>query len=120
MVMASPMTPANIGIGGLGGFRVRLSPSKCFSPTETMTEFKGHHCGEYDDNCPICYLDAEVERLSAEVTATNAAFEESDAACADLEAKNSRLVDRVDLLEGVVKTCHLAFVKIPDLVLGRQ
>ena len=30
-----------------------------------MTDFKGHHCGEYDDNCPICFLDAEVDRLIA-------------------------------------------------------
>ena len=31
-----------------------------------MTDFKGHNHGEYNDDCPICYLDAEVERLSAE------------------------------------------------------
>ena len=31
-----------------------------------MTEFKGHNHGEYDDECPICYLDREVERLSSE------------------------------------------------------
>ena len=30
-----------------------------------MTDFKGHNHGEYDDDCPICYLDAEVERLIA-------------------------------------------------------
>ena len=30
-----------------------------------MTDFKGHSHGEYDDDCPICYLDAEVERLEA-------------------------------------------------------
>ena len=35
-------------------------------------------------------------------------------------AENSRLVDRVDLLEGVVRTCHLAFVEIPDLVSTEQ
>ena len=31
-----------------------------------MTEYKGHSHGEYDDECPICYLDREVERLLAE------------------------------------------------------
>ncbi len=32
-----------------------------------MTDFKGHSHGEYQDDCPICYLDREVERLSAKV-----------------------------------------------------
>ena len=37
-----------------------------------------------------------------------------------LSAENERLVDRVDLLEGVVKTCHLAFVEIPEFVLEER
>ncbi len=35
------------------------------SDTENMTDFKGHKCGEYDDECPICYLDRQVERLES-------------------------------------------------------
>ncbi len=31
-----------------------------------MTDFKGHnHFTEYNEDCPICYLDAEIKRLIA-------------------------------------------------------
>ena len=31
-----------------------------------MSAFKGHNHGEYDDECPICYLDRIIETLTAE------------------------------------------------------
>ena len=56
----------------------------------------------------------KIERLQRQLA--DVASYESSAQRKEIE----RLVDRVDLLEGVVKACHLAFVKIPNLVLGRQ
>ncbi len=80
--------------------------------TENGKTFCTHE--EFPNGLWVLYED--VESLSAEVKNANAAFEESDTACAELEDENERLVDRVDLLEGVVRACHLAFVKIPNLV----
>lgn len=32
-----------------------------------MTEYKGHHHGEYDDECPLCYLDRIIEEKDAQL-----------------------------------------------------
>ena len=51
-------------------------------------------------------LEAEKSVLSAEAKCANAAFEESDTACADLEDENSRLSCENSHLRDAVKMAH--------------
>ncbi len=56
-----------------------------------MTEYKGHSHGEYDDDCPICYLDAEIKRLNNVIGGLNQDWEDLDAYNADLEDRIKEL-----------------------------
>ncbi len=39
---------------------------------DEMTDFKGHNHGEYDDECPICYLDKALDDVIEERDALSA------------------------------------------------
>jgi len=42
-----------------------------------MTEYKGHSHGEYDDECPICYLDRELSDAKKRIKELEAEVEEA-------------------------------------------
>ena len=61
-----------------------------------MTEFKGHNHGEYDDTCPICYLDAEVERLTEQAGVDKSFIEQYQLQVATLSAEGKVIAEALN------------------------
>ena len=74
----------------------------CWCCQEAADEIERAHQSEREGWRYADELEQERKRLSAEVKSTNAAFEESDTACADLEDENKRLSAENERLKGVL------------------
>ena len=66
-----------------------------------MTDFKGHNHGEYNDDCPICYLDAEVERQQVIIDRVALLRLDLEVENKRLSAENERLRQESDYYEGL-------------------
>jgi predicted nuclease with TOPRIM domain len=87
-----------------------------------MKDWRGHKHGEYDDECPICYLDRELDKAEDELEAMQKENERVNELVALQKRDMKAAMDRVaelevelsdfqdlqlcDCCEGLFETCH--------------
>jgi hypothetical protein len=73
-----------------------------------MKDWHGHKHGEYNDECPICYLDRELDKAEEIIDKYDEMLERKDQRIAELEVELSDFQDLqlCDCCKGLFETCH--------------